>query len=151
LGGLPAHGRARPAARGRHRARRGPLRRALGGASDWRRLALVFATASFVETVSFGHFLTFLPLLVRSLGVTDAGLAVTVGILSVGAFIAGLPLVPFWGAWADRYSRKAVIVRSAAVETVLFLLLSRVGEVWQLFVLVPLAGLVLGNTGVMLS
>ena len=92
-----------------------------------------------------------MPLLVRSLGVTDSGLAVTVGILSVAAFIAGLPLVPFWGAWADRYSRKAVIVRSAAVETVLFLLLSRVGAVWQLFVLVPLAGLVLGNTGVMLS
>ena len=101
--------------------------------------------------MSFGHFVTFMPLLVRSLGVTDAGLAVTVGILSVGAFIAGLPLVPFWGAWADRYSRKAVVVRSAAVETVLFLLLSRVGAVWQLFVLVPLAGLVLGNTGVMLS
>jgi DHA1 family multidrug resistance protein-like MFS transporter len=107
--------------------------------------------ASFVETVSFGHFLVFLPLLVRSLGVTDAGLAVTVGILSVAAFIAGLPLVPFWGAWADRYSRKLVIVRSAAVETALFLLLSQVGQVWQLFVLVPLAGLVLGNTGVMLA
>lgn len=123
----------------------------LAGPSDWRRLALVFAVASFVETVSFGHFLTFLPLLVRNLGTTDAGLAVTVGILSVAAFIAGLPLVPFWGAWADRYSRKAVIVRSAAVEMVLFLLLSQVGQVWQLFVLVPLAGLVLGNTGVMLS
>ena len=81
----------------------------------------------------------------------DADLPVTVGVLSVAAFIAGLPLVPFWGAWADRYSRKAVIVRSAAVETVLFLLLSRVGAVDQLFVLVPLAGLVLGNTGVMLS
>jgi len=88
---------------------------------------------------------------VRSLGVTDTGLAVTVGVLSVAAFIAGLPLVPFWGAWADRYSRKLVIVRSAAVETALFLLLSQVGQVWQLFVLVPLAGLVLGNTGVMLA
>lgn len=119
--------------------------------SDWRRLALIFAVASFVETVSFGHFLTFMPLLVRNLGATDTGLAVTVGFLSVAAFIAGLPLVPFWGAWADRYSRKAVIVRSAVVEMVLFLLLSQVGQVWQLFVLVPLAGLVLGNTGVMLS
>lgn len=87
----------------------------------------------------------------RSLDVSDAALPVTVGILSVAAFIAGLPLVPFWGAWADRYSRKLVIVRSSAVESVLFLLLSQVGQVWQLFVLVPLAGLVLGNTGVMLS
>ncbi|MFI5261372.1 MAG: MFS transporter [Candidatus Limnocylindrales bacterium] len=123
----------------------------MGTDTGWLRLASIFAVASFVETVSFGHFLTFLPLLVRSLGVTDTDLAVTVGVLSVAAFIAGLPLVPFWGAWADRYSRKLVIVRSAAVETVLFLLLSRVDQVAQLFLLVPMAGLVLGNTGVMLS
>ena len=95
--------------------------------------------------------MTFLPLLVRQLGVGEAQLPITVGFLSTAAFIAGLPLVPFWGAWADRYSRKAIVVRSAAVEMVLFLLLAAAGQVWQLFVLVPLAGLVLGNTGVMLS
>ena len=111
----------------------------------------MFATATLVETVAFGHFVTFLPLLVRQLGVTEAALPITVGFLSTAAFIAGLPLVPFWGAWADRYSRKAIVVRSAAVEVVLFLLLSAANEVWQLFVLVPLAGLALGNTGVMLS
>jgi len=94
---------------------------------------------------------TFLPLLVRQLGVGEAQLPITVGFLSTAAFVAGLPLVPFWGAWADRYSRKAIVVRSAAVEMVLFLLLAAAGQVWQLFVLVPLAGLVLGNTGVMLS
>jgi MFS family permease len=111
----------------------------------------VFATATLVETAAFGHFVTFLPLLVRQLGVAEAQLPITVGFLSTAAFIAGLPLVPFWGAWADRYSRKVIVVRSAAVEMVLFLLLSAANEVWQLFVLVPLAGLVLGNTGVMLS
>ncbi len=119
--------------------------------ADWQRLAFVFAIATFVETVGFGHFVAFLPLLVRQLGAPEAELPITVGFLSSAAFIAGLPLVPFWGAWADRYSRKAIVVRSAVVEAALFSLLALASQVWQLFVLVPLAGLALGNTGVMLS
>jgi DHA1 family multidrug resistance protein-like MFS transporter len=111
----------------------------------------VFAVASFIETVGFGHFLSFQPLLVRSLGVPESDVAITVGLLSAAALLVGLPLVPFWGAWADRYSRKLIVVRSAVVEAVLFFLLALVREPWQLFVLVPLIGLVLGNTGVMLA
>ena len=75
----------------------------------------------------------------------------TVGFLATVSLLAGLPLVPFWGAWADRYSRKIIIVRSAVVEAVLFVLLAFVTDVRQLFLLVPLVGLVLGNTGVMLA
>lgn len=101
--------------------------------------------------MAFAHYLTFLPLLVRDLGVPDADVAGMVGLLSSAALLAGLPLVPFWGAWADRYSRKAVVVRSAVVEAALFLLLAFVRDVSQLFLLVPLVGLVLGNTGVMLA
>lgn len=119
--------------------------------AGWLRLTLVFAVASFIETVGFGHFLSFQPLLVRSLGVAEPDVAVTVGLLSAAALFVGLPLVPFWGAWADRYSRKLIVVRSAVVEAVLFLLLALVTDATQLFLLVPLIGLVLGNTGVMLA
>jgi DHA1 family multidrug resistance protein-like MFS transporter len=118
---------------------------------DWRRLTAIFVIASFVETVSFGHFFTFLPILVRDLGVAPEDAARTVGLLSVVVLLLGLPLVPFWGAWADRYSRKLIVVRSAVVEAALFLLLAFVSQVWQVFLLAPLAGLVLGNTGVMLA
>lgn len=118
---------------------------------DWRRLTAVFVVVSFIETVGFGHFFAFLPILVRDLGVAGPAAATTVGFLSATALLLGLPLVPFWGAWADRYSRKVVVVRSALVEGVLFLLLSQVTAIWQVFVLIPLAGLNLGNTGVMLA
>lgn len=127
------------------------MTRAEVSGAGWLRLALVFAAASFVETIGFGHYLSFLPLIVRSLGTVEADVAVTVGFLSAASLLVGLPLVPFWGAWADRYSRKLIVVRSAVVEAILFLLLARVSAVWQLFLLVPLIGLVLGNTGVMLA
>ena len=117
----------------------------------WARLTALFVIASFIETVGFGHFMAFLPILVRDLGVAREDAATTVGLLATSALLIGLPLVPFWGAWADRYSRKLIIVRSAVVEALLFLLLGVVSDIWQVFLLVPLIGLVLGNTGVMLA
>jgi MFS family permease len=117
----------------------------------WRRLTSLFVVASFIETVAFGHFFAFLPLLVRDLGVPEEDVAAVVGVLSMSTLLFGLPLVPFWGAWAERYSRKLVIVRSAVVEAVMFGLLAFVTQIWQVFILVPLVGLNLGNTGVMLA
>lgn len=87
----------------------------------------------------------------RSLGVPEAELPGTVAFLSMAALLFGLPLVPFWGAWAERYSRKAIIVRSAVVEALLFGLIGLASGIGQVAVLVPLVGLNLGNTGVMLA
>jgi MFS transporter, DHA1 family, multidrug resistance protein len=119
--------------------------------AGWQRLTALFVIASFIETVAFGHLFAFLPLLVRDLGVPEADVPRTVGFLSMSALLFGLPLVPFWGAWAERYSRKLIIVRSAVVEAVMFGLLAFATQIWQLFILVPLVGLNLGNTGVMLA
>jgi MFS family permease len=59
--------------------------------------------------------------------------------------------VPLWGAWAERYSRKAVIVRSALVEALVFGLAALAREPWQLAVAILLIGFQLGNTGIMLA
>ena len=56
-----------------------------------------------------------------------------------------------WGAWADKYSRKAVIVRSALVEAVVFAGVALSREPWQLALAMLLIGFQLGNTGVMLA
>ena len=62
-----------------------------------------------------------------------------------------MPLVPLWGVWADKYSRKAVIVRSALVEAVVFAGVALSREPWQLALSMLLIGFQLGNTGVMLA
>ena len=53
--------------------------------------------------------------------------------------------------WADKYSRKAVIVRSALVEAVVFAGVALSREPWQLALSMLLIGFQLGNTGVMLA
>jgi hypothetical protein len=73
------------------------------------------------------------------------------GVLSALAYIVGLPLIPLWGVWAEKYSRKAVIARSAYVEMVVFLVLAVSQNVYQLAIGAALIGLQLGNTGVMLA
>ena len=62
-----------------------------------------------------------------------------------------MPLVPLWGVWADKYSRKAVIIRSALVEAVVFAAVALSREPWQLALSMLLIGFQLGNTGVMLA
>jgi MFS family permease len=59
--------------------------------------------------------------------------------------------VPVWGAWADKYSRKVVIIRSAIVEAVVFAAVALAREPWQVALAMLLIGFQLGNTGIMLA
>jgi len=98
-----------------------------------------------------GQVLALLPLLLRGAGIDAADVPRFVGLFVPLIFAVGLPFVPFWGVWADKYSRKAVVVRSAAVETIVLVGTALSGAPWQLAISVGLMGLALGNTGVMLA
>jgi MFS family permease len=87
----------------------------------------------------------------QELDIPKADIPSWTGILSGLGFVFGLPLLPFWGVWADRYSRKLIIVRSAYVEGVLFTIAALSPNIWVLAVARFLGGFVLGNTGVMLA
>ncbi len=54
------------------------------------------------------------------------------GLFGALIFVVGMPLVPLWGVWADKYSRKAVVIRSALVEAVVFAAVALSREPWQL-------------------
>src|SRR6476646_10085531 len=93
-----------------------PARRA----QDWRILVAVFWVTSMVEGLGGSQIFALLPTYLREMGVPDSQRLAFVGIFSALVFVVGMPLVPLWGAWADKYSRKVVIVRSALVEAVVF-------------------------------
>jgi MFS family permease len=119
--------------------------------SDWRRIVVVFWLTSLVEGIGVSQVFALLPAYLAEIGVAEADRLPFVGLFSSLLFVLGLPLVPLWGVWADKYSRKAVIVRSAVVEAVVFAGMALSNEPWQVAVSVLLIGFQLGNTGVMLA
>jgi len=125
--------------------------RDLDGRSDWPRIVLVFWLTSMVEGIGVSQVFSFLAPYLSFVGVPDADRAPFVGLFSALIFIVGMPLVPLWGVWADKYSRKVVIVRSCLVEAVVFACVALSREPWQLAVSLLLIGFQLGNTGIMLG
>jgi MFS family permease len=119
--------------------------------SDWWIIFVIFWITSMVEGLGVSQIFAFVPLYLRGMGVAEPDRLRFIGIFGSLIFIVGAPLVPLWGVWADKYSRKAVIARSALVEAVVFAGVALSREPWQLAVSMLLVGLQLGNTGVMLA
>jgi len=120
-------------------------------AQDWRVLVAVFWITSMVEGLGVSQIFALLPTYLREMGVPTADRLTFIGVFSALIFVVGMPLVPLWGAWADKYSRKVVIVRSALVEAVVFIGVALAREPWQVALAMLLIGFQLGNTGIMLA
>ncbi len=118
---------------------------------DWRVLVAVFWATSLVEGIGVSQIFALLPAYLTQMGVPHDDRLAFIGIFSALIFVVGMPLVPLWGVWADKYSRKVVIVRSALVEAVVFAGVALSREPWQLAISMLLIGFQLGNTGVMLA
>ena len=111
----------------------------------------MFWVTSMVESLGISQIFALIPTYLRQMGVPEDERLAFVGLFSSLIFVVGMPLVPLWGVWADKYSRKAVIVRSALVEAVVFAGVALSREPWQLALSLLLIGFQLGNTGVMLA
>ncbi len=119
--------------------------------NDWRLTIALFAITGLVESLAWGHLSAFTPLYLRELGVASAHIGYWTGLTSSVGWIIGLPLLPFWGVWADRYSRKLIIVRSSIMAAVVYALCAASNDVWMMALGRALGGFVLGNTGVMMA
>jgi MFS transporter, DHA1 family, multidrug resistance protein len=114
-------------------------------------LVAVFWLTSMVEGLGVSQIFALVPTYLREMGVAQEDRLAFVGLFTALIFVVGMPLVPLWGVWADKYSRKAVIVRSALVEAIVFACVALSREPWQLALSMLLIGFQLGNTGVMLA
>jgi MFS family permease len=120
-------------------------------AQDWRVIFAIFWLTSMIEGLGVSQIFALVPSYLRQMGVPESDRLAFVGLFTALIFVVGMPLVPLWGVWADKYSRKAVIVRSALVEAVVFAGVALSREPWQLALSMLLIGFQLGNTGVMLA
>jgi len=121
------------------------------GSQHWAAVLAVFGVVSFVEAMGIGQVSAFLPLLLADMGVPAPDIRSLVGLLTACQFVLGIPLIPVWGVLADKYSRKAVIIRSALVEAVVFAGVGLAVAPWQIAASLLLVGFQLGNSGVMLA
>jgi len=120
-------------------------------ASGWITLLVLFGIASTIEAGTVSHVFRFLPLYLGTVHVPPAEVPAWTGYLNAAFFLFGLPLVPFWGVWSERYGRILIIARSAFVEMVVFAVLWLAQNRWEAAFGLLLVGFQLGNTGVMLT
>jgi DHA1 family multidrug resistance protein-like MFS transporter len=119
--------------------------------NDWRLTTALFALTGLVESLAFGHLGAFTPLYLQELRVPPGDVPSWTGVLSALGFVIGLPLLPFWGVWADRFGRKLIIVRSSVAGALMFACAGLSRDVWMLAASRFLGGFILGNTGVMMA
>ena len=119
--------------------------------ASWAVVMVLFALTTAVESLSWTQLTAYTPKYLGELGVPPAGIPGWIAAMSSLGWLLALPLAPFWGVLADRYSRKLVIVRSAVLEGAIFLGWALSTTPLMATVFRSLNGLVLGNTGVMLA
>src|SRR5438046_10741260 len=110
-----------------------------------------FPIAGLCEVCAYGQVTAFTPLHLPDLGVASGDVAFWVGAITAISSVAGLPFLPFWGALADRYGRKPLIIRSFATAFIALGLTVFAPNVWVFAFSRAFQSLGLGNTGLMLA
>ncbi len=119
--------------------------------SSWTWLLALFTAAGFIETVFYGQISAFTPLYLPTLGVPESDINAWTGALAAFAGAIGIPFLPFWGALADRYARKPIIIRSFVVHMAAAILMLLSGNIWGFAIGRAVTSFALGNSGLMMT
>jgi len=114
-------------------------------------MTIFFTIAGFFEVAAYGQINAFTPLYLPHLGVEASAVAFWVGAITSFSSIVGLPFLPFWGALADRYGRKPLIIRSFVAAFAALALTVLAPNVWVFTFARAIQSLGLGNTGLILA
>jgi DHA1 family multidrug resistance protein-like MFS transporter len=118
---------------------------------SWRGANILFLICSAVQSAAEGHVNAFTPLLLQELGLGPAEIAVWTGLLMGLMMAAALPLAPFWGVLAERYSGRPVILRGFVLLAGALLLAAWADDVRWLVVTRLLMGLCFGTGGLIMA
>lgn len=108
---------------------------------SWRVTLWVMVGVQFTMSMALTMMGPFLPLYIIQLGTHPLSqVDVWSGVITSSNFFIAALVSPIWGALADRYGRKAMVLRSSAAITVFTALMGLSQAVWQLFALRALMG-----------
>ncbi|HEX9118874.1 MAG TPA: MFS transporter [Anaerolineae bacterium] len=119
--------------------------------ASWRWLLALFTAAGFVETSFYGQMFSFMPLYLPQLGVAPDQVRAWAGWIVAISSGLGIPLLPLWGALADRYARKPVIIRSFLAEMLAALLMAAAPGLGFFVAGRAITSFALGNSGLMMT
>jgi DHA1 family multidrug resistance protein-like MFS transporter len=117
----------------------------------WIGLLTLFTVAGLAETVFYGQTNAFTPIYLADLGLSPQAVASWTGWTAALASAFGLLFLPLWGALADRYARRPLIVRSFAVLAVAAAGMAVSRGPWAFLAARALTALALGNSGLMMT
>jgi predicted MFS family arabinose efflux permease len=115
---------------------------------SWRGVNVLLLATTTVQFASEGHMLAFTPLQLRELGLSDLEVGVWTGVLVGVTQATALPLGPLWGVLAERYSRRAILIRTYVVLALSLLVAAWVPDLPWLVAARALVGLSYGAGGV---
>lgn len=112
--------------------------------SRWQRTVTLMMVTQFLASVGFSTIFPFLPAYVEELGARSGSTVFWVSAVFSGQAFAMMIASPIWGAVADRYGRKPMLVRALVGGAVLVFLMGLARSSEELFVLRVVQGLVTG-------
>jgi predicted MFS family arabinose efflux permease len=118
---------------------------------SWQGTNRLFLVCQATQSAADGHLNAFMPLLLHELGLSPAEVAVWTGLLVAVMMATAMPLSPFWGVWAERYSRRPIIVRCYILLAVALLIAAWANDVRWLILVRLLMGLSFGNGGIIIA
>ncbi len=119
--------------------------------SSWIWLLTLYTLAGFVEAAFWGQMNAFTPLFLPQLGIAQADVPFWIGVTASLTYAIGIPFLPFWGALADRYSRKPIIIRSFVAHLTAGILTVLAGNLWVFLIGRAVMSFALGNSGLMMT
>lgn len=109
----------------------------------WRQNTAVLSAGAFIAAAAFSMVAAFLPMFLKDLGLRQ-GVSLWAGLIFAVTSLTSAIMAPIWGALADRYGKRVMLIRSGTGLAVSYLLMGLAQDHFQLFLLRAIAGILSG-------
>ncbi len=119
--------------------------------TNWKAVNGLFLVSMMLQGLAYGHINAYLPLFLRELGLSESEVSTWPGILFAIMMGVAFPFAPFWGALAERYSKRMVVIRAHYFEIASHLVLFFATDIWWVLASRVLLGFTYGNGAVVIA
>ncbi len=116
-----------------------------GAMNQWRRTLRVIFLSQILTLVGFSCVFPFFPLYIQTLGISGPAVVLWSGVITFTGSITLVIASPIWGALADRFGRKPMLVRAMAGGALVTALLIVAPNIWVVLALRVLQGVLTGT------